>query len=346
MTVSSTTNVAAHGGAAAESDTDVAAIAALPGPIIDAHMHLWDLTLGKHPWLCGPALPVFRYGDYTPIRRQYLPDDYRRDAGPMKVAGTVYVEAEWDPADPFGETRWVHAVAAREGFPNAIVAQAFLDADDAGDVIAGQAAFPLVRSVRHKPAAAASPDAAERGAPGSMDDPRWREGYAHLARHGLHFDLQTPWWHLDAAADLAADFPGTRIILNHTGLPADRSAEGLAAWRAAMAQLAAQPNVCGQDFGHRRARGSAGTVAANAAIVRETIAMFGAERAMFASNFPVDSLVGTLTGIFAGFGAITADLSPTVRRALFHDNAATCYRTGHGAAGDEPQQQTTIMGEH
>ncbi|MGT2493682.1 amidohydrolase family protein [Cupriavidus basilensis] len=52
-----------------------------------------------------------------------------------------------------------------------------------------------------------------------MDDERWRRGYALLARHGLSYDLQAPWWNLDQAAALARDFPGTRIILNHTGLP-------------------------------------------------------------------------------------------------------------------------------
>ena len=59
----------------------------------------------------------------------------------------------------------------------------------------------------------------------------------------LSYDLQTPWWHLDAALDLARDFPETQIILNHTGLPADRSQDGLAAWRKAMGALADPPNV-------------------------------------------------------------------------------------------------------
>ena len=76
-----------------------------------------------------------------------------------------------------------------------------------------------------------------------MDDPKWRRGYALLEKHGFSFDLQTPWWHLDAAAELARDFPNTQIIIVHTGLPVDRSEEGLAAWRAALETVAAQPNV-------------------------------------------------------------------------------------------------------
>src|SRR3546814_4843309 len=56
--------------------------------------------------------------------------------------------------------------------------------------------FPAVKGIRQKPAAARSPAEAKRGAPGSMDDPAWRKGYALLEKHGLHYDLQTWWWHL------------------------------------------------------------------------------------------------------------------------------------------------------
>src|SRR6185437_10402686 len=48
--------------------------------LIDAHHHLWDLRMGKHPWLCGAEEKPFFMGDYTPLKRDYLPDDYRRDA--------------------------------------------------------------------------------------------------------------------------------------------------------------------------------------------------------------------------------------------------------------------------
>jgi predicted TIM-barrel fold metal-dependent hydrolase len=294
-------------------------------PIIDAPHHVWDLSLRAHPWLIDePPIP-FRYGDYSPIRRSYLPDDYRRDAARFNVVGTVYVEAEWDPADPVGETRWVHETAARCRLPNAMVAQAWLDRDDAAEVLAQQASFPLVRSVRHKPKAAVRREEARRGAPGSMDCPRWRAGYALLARHGFHFDLQTPWWHFAAAAELARDFPATTIIVNHTGLPADRSAEGLAGWRAALELLAAEPNLALKISG-LGVPGRRWTPELQGPVVRDAIRIFGAERAMFASNFPVDQLVATFEEIFAGFLAITGDLDEPTRRKLFHDNAARIYR--------------------
>jgi len=293
--------------------------------IIDAHQHFWDLDRNRHPWLQDAPPPAFRYGDTRPLRRNYLPADFRTDCAAHRVVKTVYVEAEWDPRDPVGETRWVSALAAEHGIPNAIVAQAWLDRDDAAEVLAAQAAFPLVRGVRHKPRAAASPQAVVAGAPGSMGDARWRAGYALLERHGLHFELQTPWWHLAEACALARDFPATAIVLNHAGLPADRSAEGLAGWAAAMRSLAACPNVAVKISG-LGLPGRAWRVEDNAPVVREVIAAFGVERCMFASNFPVDGLVASYDTIMRGFKTIVADRPDAERRALFYDNAARIYR--------------------
>jgi len=294
-------------------------------PIIDAHQHFWDLEHNRYPWLQDVPPISFRYGDYTALKRTYLPQDFRRDCGKHRVVKTVYVEAEWDPHDPVGETRWVSALAAAHGMPNAIVAQAWLDRADAAQVLAAQAAFPLVRGVRHKPRAAAAPAAVVPGAPGSMGDPRWRAGYALLERHGLHFELQTPWWHLAEAIDLAQDFPRTPIVLNHAGLPADRSPAGLAGWRAAMRAFAGCPNVAVKISGLGIA-GRPWRVEDNAPIVGEVIAAFGVERCMFASNFPVDGLVASYDTIMAGFKAIVAERPHAGRLALFHDNAARVYR--------------------
>jgi predicted TIM-barrel fold metal-dependent hydrolase len=294
-------------------------------PIVDAHHHVWDLSLKAHPWLTGAPLGSFRYGDYAAIRRSYLPADYRRDTARFNVVKTVYVEAEWDRRDPIGETRWVHETAAREGLPHAMVAQAWLDRADVAQMLAEQAAFPLVSSVRHKPTAAARPQDARRGAPGSMDCPKWREGFTLLAKHKLHFDLQTPWWHLDAAAELARDFRATTIILNHAGLPADRSPEGLAGWRGAMEVLARESNVVVKISG-LGVPGRRWTAELQGPVVRDAIAIFGAERAMFASNYPVDSLVATFDEIYGSFLDITQNLPEPVRRQLFHDNAARIYR--------------------
>ncbi|CAN5257889.1 amidohydrolase [soil metagenome] len=294
-------------------------------PIIDAHHHFWDIGKNYLPWLCDePPIP-FRYGDYTALKRNYLPADYRADSAGFTIAGTVFVETEWDPRDPVGETRWVHALAAQEGVPSAIVCQAWLDRDDVEETLAAQSAFPLVRGIRHKPRAARSLGEVTPDLPGSMTDPVWRRGFALLSRYGLSFDLQTPWWHFRQALDLAARHPETQIIVNHTGLPSDRSAAGLTGWRGAIQMLARAPNVEIKISG-LGVPGQPWTVEANRGIVLDTIEAFGVDRCMFASNFPVDSLVASFRTIFDGFLAITAGLPQADRRKLFHDNAVRIYR--------------------
>jgi predicted TIM-barrel fold metal-dependent hydrolase len=294
-------------------------------PIVDAHHHFWDPRRNYHPWLRDEPMIPFRYGSYAAIRRPYLPEHYFADAAGHRVVKTVLMEGEWDPTDPVGETSWVAEIAAESGFPTAMVAQAWLDREDVEEVLAAQAAFPIVRSVRHKPRAAPAPDRVDPEAPGSMGDPKWRRGFALLERFGLMFDLQSPWWHLGEAARLARAFPTTTIVLNHTGLPADRSPEGLAGWRAAMRTLAGEPNVVVKISGIGVA-GQPWTVETNRCVVLDTIEAFGVARCMFASNFPVDGLVGSYDAIMGGFKEIVADFPLADRRALCHDNAVRVYR--------------------
>jgi predicted TIM-barrel fold metal-dependent hydrolase len=296
-----------------------------PGPIVDAHQHFWDLERNYYPWLCDRDPIPFRYGDYSAIRKSYLPPDYLTDTGASRPGMTVHVEAEWDARNPVGETQWLEGLAATHGLPTACVAQAWLDREDVAEVLAAQAARPLVRGVRHKPRSAARPDASKRGARGSMDDPRWQRGFALLERHGLSFDLQTPWWHLDAAADLARDFPTTSIIINHTGLPTDRSAQGLKGWRKAMDIVARAENVFVKISGLGQT-GKPWTLAENGPLIRDAIAIFGIERCMFASNYPVDKLCAPFETIFAGFRAAVSERPISDQHKVFGENAVRIYR--------------------
>jgi predicted TIM-barrel fold metal-dependent hydrolase len=282
--------------------------------IADPHVHFWDIERNHLPWLSDEPLLSFRYGDYGALRRNYLPSDYLADAQGHDVVKTVYVEAEWDPRDPLGETRWVQGLIGRHGMPSAMVAQAWLDRDDVASVLDGQARFPFVRGVRHKPSSASV-----------MGTPKWRAGFALLARHSLSFDLQAPFSYFEEAAALAADFPETTIILNHAGLPSDRSADGLRAWKRGMTTLAALPNVTVKISGLGR-RAHPWRVEDNRSIVLETVDVFGVERCMFATNFPVDSLVASLDTVLSGFARITSAFSASERAQLFHDNAVRIYR--------------------
>jgi predicted TIM-barrel fold metal-dependent hydrolase len=238
---------------------------------------------------------------------------------------SVYVETEWDVDDEVGETRWVDALRTRHGLPTVAVMHARFERPDTDEVLAGHARFDFVRGVRQKPPAAPSPAAARRGAPGSMDDPRWRRGFAHLERHGFSYDLQTPWWHLADAADLARDFPRTTIVVNHTGLPADRSPDGLAAWRRALETVAAAPNVALKISGLGLSD-QTWPVRQNAAVIRDAITIVGPSRCMFASNYPVDALCARYETIVSTFRVAVADRSPAEQRALWEGNALRIYR--------------------
>jgi predicted TIM-barrel fold metal-dependent hydrolase len=282
-------------------------------PIVDAHQHFWDLRRNHYPWLTSAEPAPFRYGDTRPLRRDYLPPDYRRDAAGHDVVMTVHMEAEIDPADPVAETRWLETLAAEHRLPTACVAQARLDRTAVAEVLAAHAKSPLVRGVRYKPT------------PGAMRDPTWRAGYALLDRHGFSYDLQAPWEDFADAADLATAFSRTQIIVNHTGLPADRSEAGLAGWRRALATLAECRNVALKISG-LGLLARPWTLAENGPVIRDAIKIFGWERCLFASNFPVDSLCATFDTIYSGFEACVADLPPAQRRALFHDNAVRLYR--------------------
>jgi predicted TIM-barrel fold metal-dependent hydrolase len=305
----------------------------------DAHHHFWDVSRGWNPWLLPDGvLPGFRYGDYAAIRRDYLPAEFIADSARFNVCFSVHVETEPARSAALAETEWLTAQHEAHGLPSAIVCAAWLDQPEAevAALLAAQARFPLVRGVRHKPTAAASPAELETqagcGGPpvrGSMSDPAWRRGYALLGRHGLSFDLQVPWWHLAEAAQLARDFPATLIVLNHAGLPADRGEGGLAGWRAGLAALAAEPNTALKISGIGvPAASPRWSVDLNRRVTREAIGVFGLERCMFASNFPVDSLCASYETIFGGFCEIIAELglSDAQVDALFCDNALRFYR--------------------
>jgi predicted TIM-barrel fold metal-dependent hydrolase len=284
-------------------------------PIVDAHHHLWQLSGGPlyYPWLQDEKPHEFFLGDYRSLKRDYLPEDYRRDAAGHDVVKTVHVEAECSREQQVQETEWLTGLNARHGMPNAIVAHAWFHTANAEAVLERQAAFPLVRGVRSKPLE------------GSMRDPKWLAGLKLLRKYSFSWDLRVPTWDLEEAAAVTGKNPDIAVVLNHTGFPWDRSAEGLAMWRRGMKALAACANVycklsclClpkgGWDYEDNRR------------VVLETIDLFGAGRCMFASNFPVDGLRVPYGTMFDDFKCMTAGLSATERHGLFHDNAARFYR--------------------
>ncbi|MGF6639659.1 amidohydrolase family protein [Paraburkholderia tuberum] len=114
-------------------------------------------------------------------------------------------------------------------------------------------------------------------------------------------------------------------LLNHTGMPVDRMPEEIEGWKQGMKSLASAPNVfckiSGLGMGDWK-----WTVDSIRPFVLHAIEAFGANRCMFASNFPVDKLFSSYDAVFNAFKEITQEFSSDERRALFHDNAERVYR--------------------
>jgi predicted TIM-barrel fold metal-dependent hydrolase len=285
------------------------------GPVIDAHHHFWEPRLGHQPWLRPGAAIPFRYGDYEAIKRDFLPADLRRlaaDAG-IDLVGSVTMETEWVEDDPIGEMDYTAAIAARDGLPNAAVAHALLEEPDVDETLAALAARPIVRGVRQKPGEHL------------LTDPAWRRGFARLAAHGLHFELQAAWSRFGVARELFAAHPEIPVVVNHAGLPADRSPSAMDGWRAAVESIASLPHVSMKISGIGLP-GVPWTAENNRPVVDGLVEAFGTDRVMFASNFPVDSLAGSYADIYGGFVRLTSSWSEPEQRAAFAGNAVRVYR--------------------
>ena len=295
------------------------------GPLIDPHHHLWDLSMRKHPWLEAARTGEGVLGDLTPLLRDYLPQDLRADAARQNLVASVHVEATWDPADPVGETRWVDALAERDGLPTALVVAAPLEKPEAQAVLEAQRAFDRVRGVRfilswheeEKKRFAARPD--------YMADATWLASFALLQRYGMSVDMMLSPGPMAQAAKLAARCPDGQLIVHHGGSPIDRDAEGMARWRRGLALLGAQPNVA-IKISDLVAYDHDWTLESLRPVALACIEAFGTERAMFGSDAPVMGLWAYYDEVFSTFKTIVADFSAEEQRALFHDNAARIYR--------------------
>lgn len=295
--------------------------------IIDSHHHLFDLDAVYYPWLTDKPNPRFLLDGYEALKRDYSPDDFRADWGGLRVVKSVHVEAEADHGDPLAETRWLARVMEGGPLPSAIVAHAWLHGPECEEVLAAQAAFPAVRGIRCKPVTSATRKTRDgvAGAPGGMQDGNWRRGLGLLRDYNFSWDLRVPYWHLREAAGVCGLYPDLPVVVEHTGLPWSRSEAGLAEWRAGMAALAAHENVF-LKISELGLAGAAWDYPGNRAIVLDAIELFGFERCMFASNFPVAGLRIGYADQLKAIAHMVRDCSASERAALFHDTALKFYR--------------------
>ncbi|MBB6307465.1 amidohydrolase family protein [Xanthobacter tagetidis] len=287
--------------------------------IVDSHFHIWrqqDL-----PWLLGPMVPRI-FGPYEPIRRDYPVEEYLGDCRPSGVTQAVYVQANWAPARFMDEVDFVTRASEDSGFPLAIVAYADLLAGDARPQFDRLAANPRVKGVRMQLHWHEKELYRFAGAPDLCLDPRVVANVGHLADYGFSFDLQVFAPQMAGAAELAARCPDVTFVLQHAGMLEDLSPAGIADWRNGMALLAAQPNVTSKLSGlgtFLRANDDAHV----AFVDGETLGLFGPERCLFGSNFPIEKLWTTYAALLAAHKAAVPEAAAM---SVFNETARRIYR--------------------
>ncbi len=287
--------------------------------IIDAHHHIWRQA--DLPWLAGPMQPRI-FGPYEPIRRDYPITEYLDDIAGSGVVRSIYVQANWPPERFLDEAVWVQETADEHGWPHAIVAYADLTVPDARPQLDALARLPLVRGIRQQLHWHRNPMYRFASRPDLAADPVVQSNVGRLADYGLAFELQVFAPQMAAAAALADACPEVTFVLQHAGMLEDLSGEGRAAWRDGMARLAACANVASKlsglgTFSHRNDSEHIGW------IVDQTLALFGPERCLFGSNFPIEKL---WTGYQALIDAFRRAVDGDGATAVFHDTAARIYQ--------------------
>jgi len=291
--------------------------------IIDPHFHLWDLETNYYPWLSDDVKPS-AFGDYAAINKTYLIEDFLADAKNQNLVKAVHLDVGFDPKNPAGETKWLQSVADKHGFPHGIVGYADFRKPDVGDLLDEHMQYANFRGIRQSMNYHTDSAKTYLTEPEISRTPEWRRGFKALASRGLSYDLQLYYWQMEEFLELARNFPDVQIILNHTGMQVDGPSH-FEGWRKAMKTLAQAPNVACKISGLGMGDWT-WTTESIRPYVEEAIAAFGVDRAMFASNFPVDKLFSNYDAIWNAFKEITQTYSASERSSLFHDNAAKFYR--------------------
>ena len=290
--------------------------------IVDAHHHLWDLDACNYPWLMAKGVRRF-FGDPTPIQKNYLVQDLRADARDYELDASVHIQVGVAPGDEVSETAWLQETADTSGLPSAIVAYCDLERADAPSVVAAHMQYTRLRGLRQIIGRSDEEDA-RTGSGGLIDDPIWLDNLEMLGELGLSFDLQLTPGQVPRVAEVLADIPSTPVALCHSGSPWDQSEAGLESWRNGLRQLASLPNVYCKISGLGMFNHD-WDVDSIRPIVESCIEIFGADRTMFGSNFPVDKLHAGYTKIWRAYEEITSELSDEEQQQLFGGTARRFY---------------------
>ena len=278
--------------------------------IVDAHHHFWDPARAEYPWLTG---------ELAPIRRAFGPADLRPLLTEQGVARTVLVQTR----SSLDETREFLATAAATDFVAGVVGWVDLTATDVAATLEELLALPEGRwlvGVRHQVH--------------DEPDPRWllrddvRRGLGAVGAAGLAYDLLVRPRELPAALEVARGLPDVRFVIDHLAKP--RIAHGAdPEWAERLAPFS--------ELGHVSCKLSGMVTEAGwdrwrpddlAPFVRQVLGWFGADRAMFGSDWPVCLVAAPYGRVLEALRPTLAGLSASEQEAVLGGSAVRFYRLG------------------
>ncbi|MGN6468148.1 MAG: amidohydrolase family protein [Rhizobiaceae bacterium] len=289
---------------------------------IDAHHHLWQLGRFPYGWL-APNSPPRPFGDHSGLKRDYLVADYRRDMQAAGVVASVFVEANTD-APGAAEIEWVDEIAADSALPAVAIGRVDLRRPDVSEVLSAFSKSRRMRGIRMSLCWDDRPQWRFIDRPDVMLTPEFRRGLAELTRRDMVFDVLVVPGQLSQLAGLARANPDQRIVLNHLGTPLFESADDEAAWTAGMRECARSPNIAVKLSGlwpldrQWRPERIAGPV-------RLVVELFGPERCLWASNYPVEKLMCPVLDQIRNLEAVLDDLPESDKDMIFRRTAARIY---------------------
>lgn len=280
----------------------------LSAPVVDAHHHVWDLSVRDQDWITGPAM--------APIRRSFGVADLAPEARAAGVGSTVLVQT----VTVAEETPEFLALADTSELIAGVVGWTDLTAPDVADTLAALRELPggdKLVGIRHQ----------VQGEP----DPEWllradvRRGLTAVAAAGLAYDLVVLPHQLPAATAVAALLPQLTFVLDHLGKPPVATG-GLDPWAGHIRALAARPNaVCKLSGLVTEAAWDSWMADTLRPYTETALDAFGSARLMFGSDWPVCRLAASYAEVVEVTRTLTEDLSENERRAVFGVTATAVY---------------------
>ena len=270
---------------------------------IDAHQHFWDINRLQYPWM--PA--------ESPLRRNYLPSDLEPILTRNRFDGSVVVQANV----VLEETRWLLELASQHDFTRGVVGWVDLTDPRVGATLDDLQRHPKFKGVRHL----------------VHDEPdvNWllREdvlrGLGELARRGVPYDLLLRPPHLPLVPRLSERVPDLRMVIDHIAKPLV-AAQRMDGWAADMEAAAKIPQVYCKLSGMITEADPRGWKAEHLRpYVQHVLSLFGPDRLMFGSDWPVCTLAGTWKEVLAAFTQAIGPQPVGVREKLLGDTAAAFY---------------------